>query len=88
MKRANVLMLWIPLLLALLVSATGCATNSGATLPPAPAPQVQLPPLPPEVELDPLPAWCLEGGSTTCSMRVQQLLKSWRQRLSEPAKSS
>lgn len=84
MKPANVSTLWMPLLLAWLVSVTGCATTSGSTLPPAPVPQVQLPALPAEAVPDPLPAWCLETSATSCSTRLQRLWDSWRQRLTLP----
>lgn len=71
-------------LLAWLSSISGCATSSPDVLPPAPAPQLQLPPLPTEALPAPLPAWCLETGATSCSMRLQRLFERWLQPSTTP----
>lgn len=80
---ARLLLMLLPL--TWLASMTGCAhTSPLADLPPAPAPQVQLPALPAEAQPAPLPTWCLETGATSCSMRLRQLFEHWLQPSTTP----
>lgn len=68
-----------PLLLGLMLLASGCTTKPASSLPPSVAP-ARIPPLPHEARQPPAPPWC----SPTCSHGLMLERESWRQRMTEP----
>ncbi len=68
-----------PLLLGLMLLASGCTTKPASSLPPSVAP-ARIPPLPLEARQPDAPQWC----SPTCSHGLMLERESWRQRMTEP----
>ena len=67
LERGLMLWLLVSLLLMLALPLIGCA---GSPLTPTPASIPAVPPLPPQAQQEPLPAWCLP----TCSAGWAQML--------------
>ena len=72
------LMLRAAMLLALAVSAMGCAQTSTITAPPPEPPRI--PALPPQARQPAKPSMC----SPTCSSGLMKLRENWRKRLTSP----
>lgn len=72
------LMLRAAMLLALAVSAMGCAQTLTVTAPPPEPPRI--PVLPPQARQQELPSIC----SQSCSAGLTKLRESWRKRLTLP----
>ena len=74
----SALMLRAAMLLALAVSAMGCAQTSTVTAPPPEPPRI--PELPPQARQPAKPSMC----SPTCSSGLMKLRENWRKRLTLP----
>ena len=72
------LMLHTAMLLALAVSAMGCAQTSTVIAPPPEPPRI--PALPPQARQPAKPSMC----SPTCSSGLMKLRENWRKRLTSP----
>ena len=78
MHRNNALLLK-PLLLGLMLLASGCATKPESSLPPSVAP-ARIPQLPIEARQPAAPPWC----SPTCLHGLMLERENWRQRMTAP----
>ncbi|KAF1003441.1 MAG: hypothetical protein GAK36_00253 [Pseudomonas sp.] len=71
--------LLMPMLVGLMLLASGCTTKPANSLPPSVVP-ARIPPLPLEARQPAAPPWC----SPTCSTGLSKRIESWRQRLIGP----
>jgi hypothetical protein len=71
--------LLMPVLLTLMLLASGCTTQPQISRPPSVAP-ARIPQLPIEAKQPPAPQWC----SPTCSHGLMLERESWRKRMTAP----
>ncbi len=69
----------MPMLLALMLLASGCTTTPAGSPQPSVAPP-RIPPLAPEARQQPAPQWC----SPTCSAGLTRERESWRKLMTQP----